>query len=135
MVDVRFRHKDGSERWMMMSAAPIVDPKGVFRGALDMFTDITERRAAVQALRSSEGRFRELADSMPQMVWTADASGRFTYSNRRFADFTGNSFDGKGSDWTAYVHPEDLPNVLRRWGNARLRGRNQRRSPNAPRRR
>jgi PAS domain S-box-containing protein len=122
VVDVRFRHRDGSERWMMMSAAPIIDAKGVFRGALDMFTDITERRAAVQALRASEGRFRELADSMPQMVWTADATGRFTYSNRRFAEFTGHSSDHKGTDWTSSVHPEDLPNVLRRWGNALATG-------------
>ena len=122
VVDVRFRHKDGSERWMMMSAAPVVDDKGVFHGALDMFTDITERRAAVQALRSSEGRFRELADSMPQMVWTADAAGHFTYSNRRFAEFTGAPFDTGGSDWTTSVHPEDLPNVLRRWGNALATG-------------
>jgi PAS domain S-box-containing protein len=123
VVDVRFRHKDGTERWMMMSAAPIIDARGVFHGALDMFTDITERRATVQALRASEARFRELADSMPQMVWTADASGRFIYSNRRYAEYTGNTGDNQNADWTSAVHPEDLPDVLRRWNIALSTGR------------
>jgi PAS domain-containing protein len=33
-------------------------------------------KAAEEALRDSEAHFRELADHMSQMAWTADASGR-----------------------------------------------------------
>jgi PAS domain-containing protein len=40
-------------------------------GSLIMITDITDRKRAEEALRTSEKRFRELADTMPQQVFKA----------------------------------------------------------------
>jgi PAS domain S-box-containing protein len=51
-ADVRFRHKDGWEVWTLMAARPVTDPQGRFLGALDMFTDVTQRREAEEAVRS-----------------------------------------------------------------------------------
>ena len=45
--------------------------------------DITERKRTEVALRASEGRFRELADAMPQVVWTARPDGYIDYYNQR----------------------------------------------------
>jgi PAS domain S-box-containing protein len=118
-VDLRMRHKNGSERWMMMAAAPVVDREGKFMGALDMFTDVTDRRATIQALRESEERFRQLADSMPQIVWTAIPEGWMDYCNRRWIEYTGTvPTDSKGWNWTAAVHPDDLAQVLEGWNHA-----------------
>ena len=39
--------------------------------------------------RASAERYRQLADAMPQIVWTADADGRATYYNRRWFEYTG----------------------------------------------
>jgi PAS domain S-box-containing protein len=54
VMDIRFRHRDGREVWTMMSARPIYDAAGQFSGALDLFTDITERRRAEQALIAAD---------------------------------------------------------------------------------
>jgi PAS domain S-box-containing protein len=59
-ADVRFRHRDGRAVWTQMSASPLYDEQGKFAGALDMFTDVTERKRAEEQLRET-GRQRERA--------------------------------------------------------------------------
>jgi PAS domain S-box-containing protein len=42
--DVRYKHKDGSDVWTIVSASPIYDDDGEFAGVFGMITDITERK-------------------------------------------------------------------------------------------
>ena len=42
-----------------------------------------------ETLRQSEERFRELADAMPQMVWTSRQAGRLEYANRKWFEYSG----------------------------------------------
>jgi len=59
--------------------------------------------------REGTERYRQLADAMPQIVWTADAQGRSTYYNRRFVQYTGVRFDlMEGDEWPRVLHPDDL---------------------------
>ena len=82
-------------------------------------TDTTEREQAAQALRDSEARFRQLADSMPQIVWTARSDGYVDYYNERWFEFTGFERQGKGDEsWTPLIHPDDLPRVQDLWSAA-----------------
>jgi len=39
--------------------------------------------------RTSAERYRQLADAMPQIVWTSNADGEATYFNRRWFEYTG----------------------------------------------
>jgi PAS domain S-box-containing protein len=78
--------------------------------------DITERKVAEEALRSSERNFRELANSMPQIVWAAGPDGINDYFNRRWYEFTGlDDRVHRPDPWQAVLHPEDMPEFLRRW--------------------
>jgi PAS domain S-box-containing protein len=56
-------------------------------------------------------RLRQLADSMPQMVWTARPDGYLDYFNARWYEFTGFSPDDDGdvTKWEALLFPDDLP--------------------------
>jgi PAS domain S-box-containing protein len=75
-----------------------------------------ERRRADGALRESEGRFRQLADAMPQMVWVTRPDGYHEYYNRRWYEFTGvpeGSTDGEG--WNAMFHPDDRERAWAAW--------------------
>jgi PAS domain S-box-containing protein len=65
--------------------------------------------------RTSAERYRQLADAMPQIVWTSNADGEATYFNRRWFEYTGTSEDAADAhSWTLVVHPNDLPAVIAR---------------------
>jgi PAS domain S-box-containing protein len=69
-----------------------------------------ERRRAEQALHESESRFRQLADAMPQIVWTATPEGRLEYCNERWHTMTGRDPAAGCDDWWDQVlHPDDRP--------------------------
>jgi PAS domain S-box-containing protein len=56
VADIRFRRADGGEIWMLMAARPLYDSEGRFTGAVDLFTDITQRRRTEEQLRDSDRR-------------------------------------------------------------------------------
>ena len=71
---------------------------------------------AMDALAESEARFRAIADSMPQMVWSTRPDGFHDYYNARWYEFTGvppGSTDGEG--WNGMFHPEDQERAWARW--------------------
>jgi len=74
---------------------------------------ITEKGQADLALRESEEHFRNLANTVPAMIWTSEAGRLCTYANERWLQFTGRSLrEQLGSGWAEGVHPEDLERCL-----------------------
>jgi len=79
-TDFLIQRPDGTVRWTISSASPIINAVGEFEGAVAMFTDITERKNAEEALRQSEWRMRIVLQNMPLIVFTLDANGICTFS-------------------------------------------------------
>jgi PAS domain S-box-containing protein len=110
------RRKDGTLLNISLTISPVKDSKGKIIGASKIARDITERKRAEAALHASETRFRQLADSMPQMVWTARPDGYLDYFNERWYEFTGYERDGFGdTSWAPVVHPDDLERCYEGW--------------------
>jgi PAS domain S-box-containing protein len=82
--------------------------------------EIQERRRVEAALRDSEQRLRQLANAMPQIVWTAKAHG-IEYFNEQWTEYTGLSLDqSRGENgWHQAVHPDDQSAVSEVWERAR----------------
>ncbi|HEY9217560.1 MAG TPA: PAS domain S-box protein [Phenylobacterium sp.] len=58
--------------------------------------------------------FREMADHAPVMIWVTDASGKCTYLNKRWYDFTGQrAGDAAGFGWLEATHPADRSDAER----------------------
>ena len=78
--------------------------------------DISEGKATEAALRESDARFRTIADTMPQIVWSALANGHHDYFNRRWYEVTGlPQGEGEGQGWATIVHPDDQAHTWERW--------------------
>jgi PAS domain S-box-containing protein len=98
----------------------------ILRAKVSVFVELWEksRRIHVQAeqlaereletlRRASEERYRQLADAMPQIVWTADSTGRATYYNQRWFDYTGMTpAEVDDQAWSRVTHPDDLPRAV-----------------------
>ena len=84
-----------------------------------------ERRVAdrTAALAESETRLRAATDAVPHLVWTADARGMWTWANRRWVEYTGQSApDSAGLGWLERVHPDDRERTMAAWGAAEASG-------------
>jgi PAS domain S-box-containing protein len=110
------RRKDGTLLDISLTISPVRDRRGKVIGASKIARDITERKRVEAALRASQESFRQLADSMPQIVWTARPDGYFDYYNERWYEFTGFARDKFGDlSWEPILHPEDLQRSRERW--------------------
>lgn len=99
--------------------SPYRDEQGNIIGLIGISTDISDRKQAEEALRQSEVNFRTLANSMPQIFWTAQPDGAINYYNQRWYDYTGMTFEqSQGWGWQPIVHPDDLPATVQQWNEA-----------------
>lgn len=74
--------------------------------------DTTERTQVELALRESERRFHDLAESLPVLCWSADATGATDYFNSRWLEYTGAAPGAHhGWAWIEAVHPDDRPRL------------------------
>jgi len=77
------------------------------------------RHAQVQALRDSEQRFRQLAESLPQLVWTCDSSGACDFLSHQWQAYTGvPESEQLGFGWAERIHPSDRDAALAAWQSA-----------------
>jgi PAS domain S-box-containing protein len=107
--------RDGQRFWCSGRASVISHPS-FGRVAVAVQKDVSERKASAEALRQSERRFQELADAMPQIVWTARPDGWMDYFNQRWFDYSGLTLrESAGSGWSTAAHPADLAATLDAW--------------------
>ena len=77
----------------------------------------------MKALRDSEARFRQLAESLPQLVWTTEPNGECDFLSRQWLDFTGVPLQEQlGFGWLAQIHPADRDTIMSGWRAAVTRG-------------
>lgn len=101
------KKKSATTFWVKIIATKIND------FVLLLCEDITERKQTEETLQESEFRFQKLADSMPVMIWTADAEGLVKWCNRTWLAFTGSRLERAiGHGWIENLHPEDKERFL-----------------------
>jgi PAS domain S-box-containing protein len=103
--------RTGELRYFVASVVGIVK-EGKLVSMWGTRRDITETKLAEQALRESQLRFSTLAETVPEILMTADASGSCDYFSKRAYDYTGmppGSLEAGG--WYSLLHPDDSERV------------------------
>ncbi|RYU96345.1 PAS domain-containing sensor histidine kinase [Emticicia agri] len=87
-----------------------------FSGTLQ---DITQQVKAIKNLKESEQKFRFLADSLPQFVWTSTPQGSLNYYNQSVVKYSGlKPEEFKEDKWFEMVHSNDREENIRKWREA-----------------
>lgn len=110
-------HRDGA--WIEVESRAVLVRSGDRPFVIEANRDVTDRARFKRALQASEEQFRLLAESLPQVVFTADADGSFGYVNSGWLSFTGLDVEESlGVGWTQFIHPTDRDAVVNQWRTA-----------------
>lgn len=78
--------------------------------------ELAHSRQTGDALKSSEARFRELVECLPQLIWTCLPDGTCDYVSPQWVHYTGvPEEEHLGSGWLQQLHPDDRQGTIERW--------------------
>jgi PAS domain S-box-containing protein len=107
VLEYRFRHKDGSYRWMRDELRLLFDDQAKSVEVVGSWTDITDIKQTEEALRKSEQQFRDLIENSPVGISIVQ-NNRLVYENpeqKKICSFAAESSLIKFLD---RVHPDDI---------------------------
>jgi PAS domain S-box-containing protein len=93
-----------------------LDEAGRFAGANGSVRDMREQDRLERNLRDSEGRYRFLVDNSPDVVFSTDADGLFTFMSDAMERMSGwRPQDLIGRHFGTVVDAASIPQTMRRW--------------------
>jgi len=121
--ECRILWTDQSRHWIEVKGKVFFDEANQPERMVGTIRDITVEKNFHKLLLEREEKFRLLADSMPQLVWTSDSSGVLNYFNKAVYDFSGLLFNElQGEGWLQMVHPDDKKRNVEKWKDSILTG-------------
>jgi PAS domain S-box-containing protein len=85
--DIKFKKKDGTELWVIISSSPVYDENGSFEGAIAIHTDITEKKTIQDQIEKNEIFLSSLIDNIPALVYVKSIDGKYMLTNRAYEKF------------------------------------------------
>ena len=118
-MEVQIKRPDGSRVTVIVNIRALKNERGDIIGAINCFSDVTDWKRIQEEARQAGERFRFMAESMPQKIFTTNAAGDADYLNQQWVDYTGAPFNElKDKGWARFLHPDDAEETLRRWQHA-----------------
>lgn len=115
-VEFPFRVKQtGRTGWALDRNSPLHNGRGEIIGIIGTVSDITERRQAEEALKTSQDRFRDIVNTTDGVVWEADAATlKTTFVSKQAERLLGFPAESwlQPDFFPQHIHPEDRDWVL-----------------------
>ncbi|MCC7373384.1 MAG: PAS domain S-box protein [Verrucomicrobiales bacterium] len=87
--ELRTGGREGRPEWEHLTLSPISDATGGVTHLLGIQENISDRKRAVEALRVSEERYRNLVETSSDWIWEVDREARYTYASPRIREILG----------------------------------------------
>ncbi len=98
------------------SYQPLKNHKGEVYAIANVAVDVTDVVLTKKRLQENEEKYRNLADSLPIIIWTADKNGNIDYYNKKWYEYTGfEGIDTRESASQKILHPDDFPKAIKLW--------------------
>ncbi len=118
--------EDGSSLGTLCVVDTTPRPEGlsdIQRGGLKVLAQAVMRRfeshrvltMAERVIRQRDTWLRRVLDGVPQIAWSADATGLFDYYNARWSEVTGKPAPRLAEDWRPFIHPDDAEKTYAEW--------------------
>ncbi|MHA2087777.1 MAG: PAS domain-containing protein, partial [Promethearchaeota archaeon] len=108
----RFKDKSGIFRWFEFSGTAFSDSKGD-KKILSIARDIDKRKKTELRLKKSEEKYRDLVNSVPDLLLEVDLKGKFTYASPQLYDIFGfTPTEILNKSMRKFIHPDDMLNVM-----------------------
>ena len=107
--EVRWRAKDGRILCFEGISTACMNESGVFRNTRCILRDVTERKKAEEALRSSEKKFRAIFNQAAMGIGLTDLEGHILMANQKYCEIIGRAPEEIRQLTIAdFTHPDDV---------------------------
>ncbi len=109
--------RNGRRIWVRITGSAVRDADGTVAYLQGFIQDISIEKENLYILGQLRRRFHQLADAVPQILWTAENDGAPDYANKAFLEYCGVE-NGKlllGEGWKTLIHPDDIRTALLAW--------------------
>ncbi|MFX0074140.1 MAG: PAS domain S-box protein [Candidatus Hermodarchaeota archaeon] len=112
-IELRIKNKKEKYVWMETTAEYYKNPDGK-NYVLTIARDISERKEAAQKLVESEKKYKDLANSLPEVIFELDLNFKLVYTNRIASEIFGYSHEDfkKGLHAVDFIHEEEKEEVI-----------------------
>ncbi|WP_108681283.1 PAS domain-containing protein [Methyloceanibacter sp. wino2] len=115
-VEYRFRHKDGTYRWVNDEQHMIYDAQGAPSEVVGSWSDISARKSAEAREDATQARLSTLLEAAPAVIYSFKARGdyapTFVSENiKRLLGYCPEKYMEHADFWRSHVHPDDLAGV------------------------
>ncbi|MCR6638588.1 MAG: PAS domain S-box protein [Sporocytophaga sp.] len=115
-LEKRYISKNKDVFWVDLNLSTVKNEKNEIQYFICITQNIDDRKKAEEALKQSEEQYRFLANTVPQIFWSADKNGIVNFFNKKWIEFTGLSEEETiNSGWVTALYPEDVASTEKEW--------------------
>ncbi len=120
LCEYKLQHTNGRIRWIKDHVTPVRDPNGKVSMFAGVAQDVTSFHEAQELLVERERKFQRILTGLPDVTWTADRQGSYSYISPRVERLLGYSnheiYAARPGFLHSRIHPEDRERVQNAYG-------------------